>query len=187
MKIEETPIDGVLLITPKLIRDERGYFCETFRQDVFDGLHAGVAFVQDNQALSVDAGVVRGLHFQSPPFAQAKLVRVLRGSILDVAVDIRRGSPTYGRYVAVELSSSNMKQLYVPEGFSHGYLTLESNVEVAYKVSSRYAPAHDHGVYWADPDISVSWPIEKAKAILSPKDAALPLLHEIESPFVYAS
>jgi dTDP-4-dehydrorhamnose 3,5-epimerase len=186
MKIDKTKLDGVLIVTPNIIKDERGYFAETFRQDVFDNSSANVSFVQDNQALSVKANVVRGLHFQRPPFAQAKLIRVLRGRILDIAFDMRKGSPTFGRHLAIELSAKNMKQLFIPEGFAHGYLTLEPGVEIAYKVSAMYSPAHDHGIFWADPSLELPWPVNIDQAILSAKDEKLPLFNEVESPFVYS-
>jgi dTDP-4-dehydrorhamnose 3,5-epimerase len=187
MKIESTNIEGVLIMTPNIFRDERGYFAETYRQDVLDNLSVDISFIQDNQALSIRAGVVRGLHFQTPPFAQAKLVRALRGRIVDVAVDMRKGSPTFGQHVAIELSAENMKQLLIPEGFAHGYLTLEPNVEIAYKVSARYSPAHDHGVFWADPSLDLPWGIDPQDAILSEKDKKLPLFNDVATPFVYGS
>jgi dTDP-4-dehydrorhamnose 3,5-epimerase len=135
MKIEDTNFGGVLVATPRVFRDERGYFAETFHQHLFDELFPGVRFIQDNQAMSAHANVVRGMHFQRPPFAQAKLIRVLRGRILDMAVDMRKGSPTFRQHFAIELSAENMKQLFIPEGFAHGYLTLEPGVEIAYNVA----------------------------------------------------
>jgi dTDP-4-dehydrorhamnose 3,5-epimerase len=143
-------------------------------------------FVQDNQSLSVEKGVVRGLHYQSPPFAQDKLVRVVRGRILDVAVDIRKGSPTYGDHVAVELSAENWRQLLAPIGFAHGFVTLEPNTEVVYKVTNYYAPDHDHGVLWSDPEIGVDWGVSPEAAIVSDKDRAQPRFGAINSPFSFA-
>jgi dTDP-4-dehydrorhamnose 3,5-epimerase len=185
MKIKPTDLDGVAIITPRIFRDSRGYFTETFRQGIFDELSAGVQFVQDNQAFSIEANVVRGLHFQSPPFAQAKLIRVLRGRILDVAVDIRRGSPTFGQHFAIELSAENMKQLFVPVGFAHGYQTLESKVEIAYKVTNVYAPAHDMGIFWNDLSLGLPWMLDDRAVMLSDKDKKQPLLRDIETPFIY--
>jgi dTDP-4-dehydrorhamnose 3,5-epimerase len=142
-------------------------------------------FVQDNQSLSVRAGTIRGLHFQAPPFAQAKLVRVVRGRILDVAVDVRRGSPTYGRHVAVELSEENWQQLFIPVGFAHGFCTLTDNTEVIYKVSAPYSAETDGGILWNDPDLGIAWPQLAAPPVLSDKDAKLPTLRSIESPFEF--
>ena len=142
-------------------------------------------FVQDNQSSSKRAGTLRGLHFQLPPAAQAKLVSVLRGRVLDVAVDIRRGSPTFGKHVATELSAESGRQLYIPVGFAHGFLTLEDDVVVMYKVSDYYAPAHDSGIRWNDPEIAIPWPCKDADIIISDKDRRLPLLKEFASPFAY--
>jgi dTDP-4-dehydrorhamnose 3,5-epimerase len=185
MEIEYTEFDGLAVMTPRVFRDARGYFAETFRQDAFAEVSAGDRFVQDNQAFSTEANIVRGLHFQSPPFAQAKLIRVLRGRILDVAVDIRKGSPTFGRHFAIELSAENMKQLFVPVGFAHGYQTLEPDVEIAYKVTNVYAPANDMGIFWNDPSLYLPWTADDNTAILSDKDKKQPLLYDIETPFVY--
>ncbi len=183
MQVAPTALDGVLVFTPKRHEDPRGSFIETFRQDVF-GQHApGVTFVQDNHSTSVRRGTVRGLHFQREPAAQGKLVRCARGAILDVAVDVRDGSPTYGRHVAVELTPSNLRQLWVPAGFLHGFCTLEDDTEVIYKVTSHYSPAHDAAVRWDDPDLAIAWPMSAAEAQLSAKDAAAPLLRDIATPF----
>jgi len=179
MQIVDYPISSVKLITPKRFGDSRGYFSEVYSKR--DLAAAGIPdeFVQDNVSLSAKAGTIRGLHFQKPPHAQAKLVRVLRGRILDVAVDMRRSSPTYGQHVAVELSSENGAQLYVPVGFAHAFCTLEPDTEVIYKVSSYYAPQSDAGVIWSDPDLAIQWPVEAANVVLSDKDASLPYLRDL--------
>lgn len=171
-------IPDVKLITPRRFADDRGWFTETWSRNALD-----VDFCQDNQSLSHAIGTVRGLHFQKPPHAQAKLVSVLRGRILDVAVDIRRGSPTFGRHVAVELSAEDGNQLFVPRGFAHGFCTLERDTHVLYKVDAFYAPESDAGLYWADAALGITWPVDEAKAHLSPKDAKLPRLADIVSPF----
>ena len=183
MLVETTALDGVLVITPKRHDDARGAFMETFRQDVFDRHVAGQLFVQDNHSVSARRGTVRGLHFQRDPMAQGKLVRCTKGVILDVAVDVREGSPTFGRHVAVELSPANARQLWVPAGFLHGFCTLVDDTEVIYKVTSYYSPAHDAAVRWNDPDLAIAWPITADEAQLSPKDAAAPLLRDIAAPF----
>jgi dTDP-4-dehydrorhamnose 3,5-epimerase len=175
----------VRLIETRRFVDERGWFCETYRQDRLAALGISEHFVQDNQSMSVAPGTLRGIHFQSPPRAQAKLVRCLNGRIWDVVVDLRRDSPTFGRWVATELSADNGRQLYIPVGFGHAVLTLEPNSEVAYKVSDFYAPDHDSGVRWDDPDLAISWPLDRAAVRLSPKDRALPLLRDFASPFDY--
>ena len=174
---------GLFLLCPKELSDSRGTFSEVYSRSKLSAHGIHTEFVQDNQSLSLSAGTVRGLHFQTPPFAQAKLVRVIRGRILDVAVDIRGGSPTYGRHVAVELSADNQKQLFIPIGFAHGFCTLEPHTEVLYKVSMPYAPQHDAGLLWNDPAIGISWPIDAGRAVLSEKDARLPLLREFRTPF----
>jgi dTDP-4-dehydrorhamnose 3,5-epimerase len=185
VKVEALAIADVKLITPTIFRDERGFFSETF--NARDLAAAGITetFVQDNHSLSVQQGVVRGLHFQLPPHDQGKLVRVARGSILDVAVDIRHGSPTFGRHVACILSAGNWSQLWVPSGFAHGYCTLEPNTEVIYKVTSYYAPSHDRGLIWDDPGLAIAWPVEPGEAILSPKDRTHPSLAESPVHFRY--
>lgn len=182
MNISTLAIDGLLLIEPTRIGDARGFFSETFRADKFEAAAGPVAFVQDNQSLSAARGTIRGLHYQKAPRAQGKLVRVVRGAILDVAVDIRRGSPTYGRYAAVELSAENWRQLWVPVGFLHGFCTLVENTEVIYKVTDYYSREHDAGVRWDDLDIGVKWPVAEAEAHVSDKDRAAPPLREIK-PF----
>jgi len=172
-------------IVPKRHVDDRGWFSEIFHEKRLRDLGITCRFVQDNQAISRRAGTLRGLHFQLPPAAQAKLVSVLRGRILDVAVDIRSGSPTFGKYVSIELSAENGRQLYIPVGFAHGYLTLEDDVVLVYKVSDYYAPAYDSGICWNDPDIAIPWPFKDTDIIASDKDRRLPVLKEFASPFAY--
>jgi dTDP-4-dehydrorhamnose 3,5-epimerase len=174
LEITKTEIENVLVILPKVFGDNRGYFSETFRSDQLADVNFNKEFIQDNQSLSAQAFTLRGLHFQKPPYAQDKLVRVIQGSILDVAVDIRSGSPTYGKYVAVELTGENFKQLLVPAGFAHAFLTLEENTIVSYKVSEYYAPECDSGILWNDADLNIAWPIPSGvEPILSQKDAVL--------------
>jgi dTDP-4-dehydrorhamnose 3,5-epimerase len=173
------------IIVPKRYVDERGWFSETFHKQRLHTVGITCRFVQDNQSCSKRTGTLRGLHFQVPPAAQAKLVTVLRGRILDVAVDVRRGSPTFGKYVSTELSSASGHQVYIPIGFAHGFLTLEDDVVVMYKTSDYYAPAHDSGIRWNDPDIAFPWPLKDTEIITSDKDRRLPVLKEFVSPFVY--
>lgn len=173
------------LIKPRRFADDRGWFSETYNERTYAGLGVTVAFRQDNHSLSRSAGVLRGLHFQRPPHVQAKLVRCIRGAIWDVAVDIRKGSPTFGQFVAAQLTGENGWQLFVPAGFAHGFLTLQPDTEVEYKVSDFYAPECDGGVIWNDPDLAVPWPLAEAAPILSDKDQKLPRLGEIENPFSY--
>ncbi len=186
MQLTELEIPELMLLTPRKFGDSRGFFSETYNLKTLAEVGLEVVFVQDNQAFSAEKGTLRGLHFQSPPFAQDKLVRVLRGRILDVAVDIRKGSPTYGRHVAAELSATAWNQLFVPVGFAHGYLTIEPDTEVFYKVSNYYAPEHDHGVLWNDPDLGIAWPVAPEEVILSEKDQNQPLFRDFDSPFVYS-
>lgn len=178
-------IPDVLLVAPARFGDDRGFFSETYSESTFSDLGMNARFVQDNHSLSRSKGVVRGLHYQAPPHAQGKLVRVVRGRIFDVAVDIRRGSPTYGRHVGVELSADNWQQLWVPVGFAHAFCTLEDNTEVIYKVTDYYAPECDAGIQWNDPDLCIAWPISVAEAVLSAKDMKLPRLADVLSPFAY--
>jgi dTDP-4-dehydrorhamnose 3,5-epimerase len=173
------------LIVPKRHADERGWFSEVFHEKRLRDLGITCRFVQDNHSSSKRAGTLRGLHFQLPPMAQAKLVMVLRGRILDVVVDVRRNSPTFGKYVSVELSTEAGHQLYVPVGFAHGFLTLEDEVVVMYKVSNYYSPAHDSGICWNDPDIAFPWPFKHADIIISEKDRRLSFLKNFSSPFAY--
>jgi dTDP-4-dehydrorhamnose 3,5-epimerase len=185
MDVQTLEIPGLLLITPKKHGDARGFFSEVWRQDVFEA-HAGpIHFVQDNHAYSGKRGTLRGMHFQKPPMAQGKLVRVTRGAVLDVAVDIRKGSPSFGRHVAVELSAENWQQLFVPEGFLHGYLTLTEETELLYKVTSHYSAADDAGVAFDDPDLGIAWPMAREDLTLSAKDVNLPRLRDVVSPFVW--
>lgn len=185
MKCEVSPLSlpDVKLIRTDHIADARGYFAEVYVQRDFT--RAGIAdeFVQDNQSFSKSAGTVRGLHFQIPPFAQAKVVRVLQGKILDVVVDLRHASSTFGRHVAVDLSAENGNQLFVPVGFAHGFCTLVDNTEVFYKVNNVYSSAHDRGLNWADPSLGIRWPVNESQAILSEKDRALPMLSALPDYF----
>lgn len=173
MKVIETALEGVVIIEPAVFRDERGSFSETFSERWFADRVAPVHFVQDNESHS-RRGVVRGLHFQKEPHAQAKLVRVASGSILDVAVDMRRSSPAFGKWVAVELSAENRRQLFIPRGFAHGFVARRDGTVVLYKVDGYYAPAGDGGVLWCDPALGIDWGIDPFDAIVSEKDAALP-------------
>lgn len=187
MNFEPLDVRGVVLIAPERHADSRGFFSETYRADAFEacGLEA-YRFVQDNHVYSTQRGVLRGLHFQLPPHAQGKLVRCTRGAIFDVAVDIRRGSPTYGRYVGAELSSANWKQLWIPPGFAHGYVTLEEQCEVIYKVTDYYSPECDRGIAWDDPTLAITWPLPHSEIILSEKDRKQPRLSEIPPAFHFA-
>jgi dTDP-4-dehydrorhamnose 3,5-epimerase len=173
------------IIAPKRHSDVRGWFSETFHEQRLHDLGIPCRFVQDNQSSSRSAGTLRGLHFQIPPHGQAKLIMVLRGRILDVAIDVRRGSPTYGRYASVEISAECGCQVYIPMGFAHGFLTLTDDVLVMYKVSDYYAPAYDSGIRWDDPDIAIPWPMSASDLIVSEKDRRLPYLTEFKSPFPY--
>jgi dTDP-4-dehydrorhamnose 3,5-epimerase len=181
----DTMINVPQIITPKRHLDDRGWFSETFHEQRLRDIGMTCRFVQDNVSSSRRAGTLRGLHFQVPPAAQAKLVGVLQGRILDVAVDVRLGSPTYGKHVATEMSAESGRQLYIPVGFAHGFLTLENDVEVMYKVTDYYAPGHDGGIRWDDPEIAIPWPCKHADMTISDKDRRLPLLKDFSSPFVY--
>jgi len=185
LTIEPQRIADVVALTPPVMRDERGYFCETYNEREWEAAGITHRFVQDNQSLSLKAGVVRGLHFQRPPHAQGKLVRVTRGAILDVAVDIRVGSATFGQHVAVELSAANWKQLWVPVGFAHGFCTLEDNTEVAYKVTAFYAADCDAGLAWDDPALGIRWPVDASAARLSPRDRQHPRLADLAPAFAF--
>lgn len=174
LTVTSTTIEAVKVITPRAFADSRGTFSETYNRQRFVDHGIALEFVQDNQSISAAVGTIRGLHFQSAPFAQDKLVRVAKGRILDVAVDLRRSSPTYGRWVAEELSAEDGKQLLIPIGFAHGFCTLEPDTVVAYKVTNYYSPPHDLGIAWNDPDLAVSWPVSADQAVLSDKDLKLP-------------
>lgn len=179
------PPDLPRLVAPKRHGDHRGWFSESFHEQRLNDLGINCRFVQDNQSYSARAGTLRGLHFQLPPHAQAKLIMVLRGRILDVAVDVRRGSSTYGRHVSAEISAETGQQVYIPVGFAHGFLTLTDDVLVMYKVSDYYAPACDSGIRWDDPDIAIPWPMSAADFVISEKDSRLPRLVEFDSLFAY--
>lgn len=180
MQIDTFSIAGPVLFTPRILSDDRGYFMETFRQNVFDtAIGAPAAFVQDNQSFSARKSTVRGLHFQSPPHGQGKIVRCTQGAIYDVAVDIRLGSPTYGQHTRVELSADNGAQFWIPVGFLHGFVTLCDDVIVQYKCTDYYAADCDSNVAWNDPDLNIVWGIDAASAVLSGKDRAAPLLRDL--------
>jgi dTDP-4-dehydrorhamnose 3,5-epimerase len=183
MQIAPAAIADVLIIRPKKFGDHRGFFSETFRQSALRDAGVDVAWIQDNHSFSTSRGVVRGLHFQRAPTAQAKLLRVTRGAILDVAVDIRKASPTYGRHLAVELSAENWVQIYVPVGFAHGFCTLTEDTEVLYKVTADYSPGDEGGVSWNDPDLGIEWPLKAAEATLSARDLEWPRFRDFVSPF----
>ena len=183
LNVQALAIPDVKLIRTPRFSDARGYFCETFQRVDFAAQGLDYDFLQDNQSSSDRPGTVRGLHFQRPPFAQTKLVRVLRGSIFDVAVDLRRSSPSFGRHIAIELSSEGNKQLFIPGGFAHGFCTLEPNTVVFYKVDQVYSAAHDGGVNWADSQLGIEWPVASAEAILSEKDRGLPMLADLAPVF----
>lgn len=183
MNVRPLAIADVKVITPRIFRDARGFFSETYNASAFAKAGIDVPFVQDNHSLSVEKGVLRGLHFQAPPQAQDKLVRVTRGSILDVAVDIRRGSPTYGKHVSAVISAENWEQIWIPKGFAHGFCTLEPNTEVIYKVTALYAPESDKGLQWNDPALGIEWPVTAETAVLSAKDKTHPSLAELPAYF----
>lgn len=185
LTVHKTALPDVLRITLNRFSDSRGYFIETYNARDLATIGIMDAFVQDNYSRSTKPGTIRGLHFQSPPYAQAKLVRVARGRIVDVAVDIRRGSPTYGGHVAVPLSSDIDEILYIPPGFAHGFCTTEPDTEVHYKVSAAYSPTNDGGILWNDPSLNINWPDVAQNAIVSDKDLKLPLLQKFISPFDY--
>lgn len=177
MKFTRLWIPGVVLIEPRVFEDARGFFYENYREDRFREAGLSARFVQDNHSRS-QRGVLRGLHFQLPPFAQAKLVRVIRGRVYDVAVDLRPGSPTFGRSIGMELSEANRQMLFVPAGFAHGFCVLEDNSEFTYKVTNFYSPEHERGIHWNDPDLHIPWPKLGMEYILSPKDHHYPTLKE---------
>ena len=185
MEIEQTPLRDLLILTPKRFGDNRGFFCESWNRNTFAQHGLEFDFVQDNHSLSQRTGTLRGLHYQTPPHAQDKLVRCGRGRLFDVAVDIRKGSPTFGKWFGVELSFENGKQLLVPKGFLHGFISLEPDTEIVYKCTDFYAPDCDAAIRWDDPLIGVDWPTGNSQPILSEKDINAPHLADIDSPFVY--
>ena len=182
MTFIETKILDVIIIEPTVFGDERGYFLESYNQKKFEGVVCKTSFVQDNESKS-SKGVLRGLHFQKPPFEQAKLVRCIEGEVLDIAVDIRKNSKTYGQHIAVLLSGDNKRQLFIPRGFAHGFLVLSDTATFAYKVDNTYAPEFDAGIRWNDKELNIQWGMEDREVLISRKDAELPFLSEFESPF----
>ncbi len=185
MEIQRLDIPDVLIIKPKKFGDHRGFFSETYKKKVLVDAGVDVEFVQDNHSFSATKGTVRGLHFQTDPFAQGKLVRVVRGAILDVAVDIRRGSPTYGKHVSAVISAGEWNQIYLPVGFAHGLCTLEPDTEVLYKVTAPYSPENDRGLLWNDPALGIEWPLAEGEAVLSDKDRVHPTLADLPEYFRY--
>lgn len=185
MEVTRLAIPDVIVVEPARFGDHRGFFSETYNRRSFEEAGIGCEFVQDNQSLSEHAGTVRALHFQLPPKAQDKLVRVVKGSILDVAVDIRRGSPTFGKWVSAEISAANWRQIFVPRGFAHGFVTLEPGTEVCYKVSDYYSPDHERGIRFDDPAIGIDWGIDAASATLAERDRKHPLLTDAGELFRY--
>jgi dTDP-4-dehydrorhamnose 3,5-epimerase len=185
MQVSPLEIPEVKLVVPDRIQDARGFLSEVYNKAALASAGIDVEFVQDNHSVSTERGTVRGLHFQSPPFAQDKLVRVVRGAAFDVAVDLRRGSPTYGRYVSAVLSADAWSQILIPKGFAHGFCTLEPETEVVYKISAYYVREHDRGLLWNDPRVGIQWPIAESDAILSGKDRRLPRLEELPEIFIY--
>lgn len=184
LEIENTALSGVVILTPKRHGDDRGFFSESWNEARMEAAGLSYAFVQDNHSLSSTVGTLRGLHFQSPPHAQAKLVRCGRGALYDVAVDIRAGSPTFGKWVGVELSAQNGRQLLIPEGFLHGFVTQEPDTEVIYKCNNYYSPECDGGVRWDDPDLAIDWGIQ-TPPVLSEKDKIAPYLTDFSTPFIW--
>lgn len=182
MEVIKTELEGVVIIEPRIFKDARGYFFESFSAREFEEKVCKTTFVQDNESYS-SYGVVRGLHFQKPPYTQSKLVRVIKGSVLDVAVDIRKGSPTFGKHVAIELSAENHRQLFIPRGFAHGFAVLSKEVLFQYKCDNFYAPQYDGGIAWNDPDLGIDWKISEQDIILSEKDSKHPLLKDYDTPF----
>ncbi|EDP65405.1 dTDP-4-dehydrorhamnose 3,5-epimerase [alpha proteobacterium BAL199] len=183
MQVDSLAIPDVKIIRPKKFGDHRGFFSETYSKPAFEAADLHLDFVQDNHSLSAASGVLRGLHFQLPPFAQDKLLRVVRGRIFDVAVDIRHGSATYGQWVSAEISAEEWNQILVPIGFAHGFVTLEPDTEVIYKVTAPYAPEHDRGIAWDDPDLGIAWPLEGIEPTLSEKDTRHPRLADLPVHF----
>lgn len=184
MEVIKTDIEGVVIIEPRIFEDARGYFFESFSQREFEEKVGKVVFVQDNESKS-SYGVMRGLHFQRPPFTQSKLVRCVKGAVLDVAVDLRKGSPTYGKHVAVELTEDNHRQFFIPQGFAHGFAVLSDEAVFQYKCDNFYAPQADGGISILDESLGIDWKIPTDKAILSEKDTKHPMLKDFDSPFEY--
>ncbi|MFE5324682.1 dTDP-4-dehydrorhamnose 3,5-epimerase [Paenibacillus sp. NPDC056579] len=184
MRFLNTPLEGVIVVEPTVLGDHRGWFVESFSQAKYKEQNIEINFVQDNHSYSALRGTLRGLHFQLAPKAQTKLVRCTRGAIFDVAVDIRQGSPSYGKWYGIELSAENMKQLLIPKGFAHGFMTLKEDVEVQYKVDELYAPEFDRGIIWNDQTIGIEWPIN-ITPVLSAKDGNAPFLKDVDHNFRY--
>lgn len=185
LDVQSLEIADVKLVRPRKFGDDRGFFSETWNAKAFEDAGLEFDFVQDNHSYSAPANVLRGLHFQKPPFAQGKLVRCTRGAILDIAVDIRKGSPTFGHYVSAKVSAENWTQILVPVGFAHGFVTLVPDTEVVYKVTALYSREHDANITWNDPDIAIDWGLDEQQPILSDKDRAAPLLSQIETGFEF--
>ena len=183
MQLIEAEIPAVKILAPKKYGDHRGFFSETFSRKLLRDLGVDLEFVQDNHSLSAEKGTVRGLHYQLPPMAQDKLIRVTRGGILDIAVDIRRGSPTFGKHVAAVISAENWRQIFVPAGFAHGFVTLDPATEVLYKVSNYYSPKDERGIRWNDPALGIQWGIAEGAAVLSEKDRKYPVLADATELF----
>jgi dTDP-4-dehydrorhamnose 3,5-epimerase len=179
MQFVPAEIPGLVIIEPRVFGDERGYFFESFRMDIFNKELPGINFIQDNESLSM-FGVLRGLHYQLPPFDQSKLVRVVRGKVLDVAVDIRRHSPYFGKHVAIELSGENKRQLFIPRGFAHGFVVLSENAVFQYKVDNIYSREHDRGIAYDDPGLGIDWILKKSQFVLSEKDTGNPMLRDAQ-------
>jgi dTDP-4-dehydrorhamnose 3,5-epimerase len=183
MKFINTNIDGLIIIEPTVFRDNRGYFLESYNKKKFVEAIGKISFVQDNESKS-SKGVLRGLHFQKPPYAQAKLVRCIEGRVLDIAVDIRQESKTYGEHVIVELSEENKKQVFIPRGFAHGFLVLSKSAIVSYKVDNSYAPKYDAGIRWDDSTLNIQWGVSESEVMVSEKDSKLPFFSEFKTPFI---
>jgi dTDP-4-dehydrorhamnose 3,5-epimerase len=182
MKFVNTSIEGLVIMEPAVFSDDRGYFLESYNKKEFEKAIGKISFVQDNESKS-SIGVLRGLHFQKPPYAQAKLVRCIEGKVLDIAVDIREGSETFGQHITVELSGENKKQVFIPRGFAHGFLVLSNSAIVSYKVDNSYAPAFDAGIRWDDSMLNIQWGVNESEVLVSEKDAKLPFFSEFETPF----
>ena len=183
MKLTETEIEDLLILEPVVFGDQRGYFFESYNKNKFKNILGNVSFIQDNESKSAK-GVLRGLHFQKPPFDQAKLVRCIEGNVLDVVVDVRKYSKTYGKHVKIELSGDNKRQLFIPRGFAHGFVVLSDFAIFAYKVDNFYSPDHDAGIKWNDKKLNIDWKIDHNKVIVSKKDSELPFFNNFKSPFI---